>query len=312
MNENKASVHTEFNKFPTNFGLKIVAIFELSIALISFACLTIIIHFWVTAPAIGNESALQQLFYRNLGFLNSIGFIVVIIARVMTLPTATWESLGSGGSALYLSLMFFLIFLILGFLGLAAGLGLVFKKIWAIEVSMVFTMYFSILGLYWISLIGVLSFFILYKHRPKELKTINWINDKLKILIVGFSENDTLYWLNRGIFLFQAKEFSNAEQALRKALTYSPDEIEAWYNLGLVLKEQYQHSEAETAFKQVISRHTTDFIAWYQLGNMLYAQYKVKQAKEAWHLAVTYSPEDWIERANLEQRLKRELNRLSI
>lgn len=84
MNSRKISIQPESGELHLIFNLKIVAVFELLIALISFVCLMLIVNFWFTAPATGGESPLQQLFYRNLNFLNSIGFITVALAFIMT------------------------------------------------------------------------------------------------------------------------------------------------------------------------------------------------------------------------------------
>lgn len=304
MNSSEISIQPESGELHSTFSLKIVAVFELLIALISFVCLPLIIIFWFSTSPTGGESPLQQLFYHNLSLLNSFGFFVVSVARVMTLPTATSHFPGPIGYAVFLYFIYIILFLILGLLGLLAGLGILFKKMWAIEASLIFIMYFSLLGIYWISLIGILAFFMVYKHRIEEFKTVNWIKGKLKFMEVGFSDDDELYWLNRGTFLCRAQEYSKAEQALRKSLEYNPDQLETLYNLGLVLIEQHCYSEAESTFRHIVLREKTDFLAWYQLGNVLYAQYKVEQSKKAWEFAVKYSPGEWREQLNIEKRLK--------
>jgi len=203
INSSENSRQPKTGEFSSSFGLKIVGLFELLITLISFLCLIIIINFWLNAPASGGESSLQRQFFNNLDLLNFIGFFVVTVAFIMTLSSASVESIGSG---LGIYFIFFLL-LCLGLLGLVGGLGLLLKKTWAFEVSLIFSLYFSLLGLAWISFIGIVVFFIVYKHRPENLKSINWIKDRIKAIEVDFSKNVEQYWLGRGIDLVQVQEY---------------------------------------------------------------------------------------------------------
>ena len=78
--------------------------------------------------------------------------------------------------------------------------------------------------------------------------------------------NDARLEYNHGIDYYKNGEYDKAMASFRKAISYSPDYIDAYYNLGTILEYLNQYDYALEMFKQIILRAPDDYEAVYKAG----------------------------------------------
>ena len=78
--------------------------------------------------------------------------------------------------------------------------------------------------------------------------------------------NDARLEYNHGIDYYKNGEYDKAMTSFRKAISLSPDYIDAYYNLGTILEYLNQYDYALEMFKQIIIRVPDDYEAAYKAG----------------------------------------------
>ena len=78
--------------------------------------------------------------------------------------------------------------------------------------------------------------------------------------------NDARLEYNHGIDYYKSGEYDKAMDSFRKAISLSPDYIDAYYNLGTILEYLNQYDYALEMFKQIILRSPEDYEAVYKAG----------------------------------------------
>ena len=78
--------------------------------------------------------------------------------------------------------------------------------------------------------------------------------------------NDARLEYNHGIDYYKNGEYDKAMASFRKAISISPDYIDAYYNLGTILEYLNQYDYALEMFKQIIVRVPDDYEAAYKAG----------------------------------------------
>lgn len=78
--------------------------------------------------------------------------------------------------------------------------------------------------------------------------------------------NDARLEYNHGIDYYKNGEYDKAMASFRKAISLSPDYIDAYYNLGTILEYLNQYDYALEMFKQILVRVPDDYEAAYKAG----------------------------------------------
>lgn len=76
--------------------------------------------------------------------------------------------------------------------------------------------------------------------------------------------NDAKLQHNQGVDYYKIGEYDKAMTCFRRAISLSPDYIDAYYNLGSILEYLDQNEQALTVFKQIIMRAPEDYEAVYK------------------------------------------------
>jgi len=80
--------------------------------------------------------------------------------------------------------------------------------------------------------------------------------------------NDARLEYNHGIDYYKNGEYDKAMASFRKAISISPDYIDAYYNLGSILEYLNQYDYALEMFKQILLRAPEDYEAVYKAGTL--------------------------------------------
>ena len=80
--------------------------------------------------------------------------------------------------------------------------------------------------------------------------------------------NDARLEYNHGIDFYKNGEYDKAMASFRKAISISPDYIDAYYNLGAILEYLNQYDYALEMFKQILLRAPEDYEAVYKAGTL--------------------------------------------
>lgn len=92
--------------------------------------------------------------------------------------------------------------------------------------------------------------------------------------------NDARLEYNHGIDYYKNGEYDKAMASFRKAISLSPDYIDAYYNLGSILEYLEQYDYALEMFKQIILRAPEDYESIYKAGNLSFKTGDNKRALE--------------------------------
>ena len=76
--------------------------------------------------------------------------------------------------------------------------------------------------------------------------------------------NEARLEYNEGIDYYKLGQYDKALAAFRRAVSISPDYIDAYYNLGSILEYLKQYDQALNAFKQIILRDPEDYESIYK------------------------------------------------
>lgn len=82
--------------------------------------------------------------------------------------------------------------------------------------------------------------------------------------IAGEISNDARLEHNKGVDYYKIGEYDKAMTCFRRAISLSPNFIDAYYNLGSILEYLNQDEQALTVFKQIIMRDPEDYEAAYK------------------------------------------------
>lgn len=121
--------------------------------------------------------------------------------------------------------------------------------------------------------------------------------------------NEARLEYNHGIDFYKNGEYDKALTSFRKAISLSPDYIDAYYNLGLILEYLNQYDYALEMFKQIILRAPEDYEAVYKAGVLANKTGDKKRAYEYLSLIPpksTYYKESQQLIYNIKQNLPRE------
>jgi len=124
---------------------------------------------------------------------------------------------------------------------------------------------------------------------------------------IELDKDDTYAWGNLGLlYMNHLSRYSEAEQAFKRAIKLDEKLTYAWNNLGvLYMRYISRYPEAEQAFKRVVDLEDKYAYAWGNLG-VLYMNYlsKYKEAEKAFKRAIELSEENssfWNTLGNLYQ-----------
>ena len=108
-------------------------------------------------------------------------------------------------------------------------------------------------------------------------------------LVQKFPRSPVLFNI-QGTVLKSLRQFDLSFAAFNKALSLSPDYIEARNNMGLALAEQGKLEEAVGAYNKVLAIKPDFAEAFYNMGNALHEQGKLEEAVEAYNKALAIKP----------------------
>lgn len=137
---------------------------------------------------------------------------------------------------------------------------------------------------------------------PKQLGEAE--EDQIVNALVNLQQPDSnaneVDWLNYGNKLWRLRRYTQAQQALKKAIQIKPDFFEAWYGQGLALVGDKQDisdedwKEAITAFTKAKTINPKSDLAWRQIGDAYWYLGEFEQALQALQKAIDLNSNDFI------------------
>ncbi len=97
-------------------------------------------------------------------------------------------------------------------------------------------------------------------------------------------------YLNLGLVYTARKNYGDAQQSYREALSQRQDYATAWYNLGLLHMRQKQTEEALNSFKQAVKLNKRYATAWYNMGVLYGREERNEEAIKAYQEALRLRP----------------------
>lgn len=97
-------------------------------------------------------------------------------------------------------------------------------------------------------------------------------------------------YLNLGLVYTALKNYADAEQSYRAALSQRQDYATAWYNLGLLHMRQKQTEEALSSFRQAVKLNKRYATAWYNMGVLYAREERNEEAIKAYQEALRLRP----------------------
>ena len=106
------------------------------------------------------------------------------------------------------------------------------------------------------------------------------------------NSKDSNAWYDKGLALYEFKNFEEAIKAYEKAIEINPKDSNAWYDKGLALYEFKNFEEAIKAYEKAIEINPKDSNAWYNKGLALYEFKNFEEAIKAYEKAIEVNPKD--------------------
>ncbi|MBD2629692.1 tetratricopeptide repeat protein [Anabaena variabilis FACHB-164] len=100
-------------------------------------------------------------------------------------------------------------------------------------------------------------------------------------------------WYNKGVALFNLKQYTEAIAAYEAGLKIKPDDHEAWHNKGNTLANLGQYAEAIAAYEEAIKIKSDDHESWNHKGNALANLGRNEEAIAAWDATLKIQPNDY-------------------
>ncbi|TAF09882.1 MAG: tetratricopeptide repeat protein [Nostocales cyanobacterium] len=100
-------------------------------------------------------------------------------------------------------------------------------------------------------------------------------------------------WYNKGVALFNLKQYTEAIAAYEAGLKIKPDDHEAWHNKGNTLANLGQYAEAIEAYEEAIKIKSDDHESWNHKGNALANLGRNEEAIAAWDATLKIQPNDY-------------------
>lgn len=91
--------------------------------------------------------------------------------------------------------------------------------------------------------------------------------------------NASIEQMNEGVQHINSGNYTQGEEALKKAASLYEDNHQAWYSLGLAHVAQKEWEDAAEAFQKAAKVHDTDAMYQYHLGHALYETDDINQAQ---------------------------------
>ncbi len=121
---------------------------------------------------------------------------------------------------------------------------------------------------------------------------------------IQWDENNFDIWYNLGMLYYTTNRYSEAINALYKALEIDASKALVYYGIGMVLQKMEQNLEAIAAYEKAIEIDPNYIDAYNNLGNIWYRQGDAKQAEKIYRQALTVNPEHFGSYLNLGNALK--------
>jgi tetratricopeptide (TPR) repeat protein len=104
---------------------------------------------------------------------------------------------------------------------------------------------------------------------------------------------DAAAWVKQGRYLLsKAKQYTDAENAFRKAINLDPNLATAWHYLGRVNEKLKRYDEAEQSYKRAVDIKPDFSSAWEDLGDLLHVNLKRHaEAEQAFRKVVEFKPD---------------------
>jgi tetratricopeptide (TPR) repeat protein len=119
-------------------------------------------------------------------------------------------------------------------------------------------------------------------RKPDQAEALYLMADRIQ-------PNHPKVWCNLGSLYFQENRFSEAEEALRRALQADPQYVRAWDNLAAALGSQNKLDESLEACRQAIELRPGYPEAYFKMGVIYFGRSRPAEASEAFRHA-TDSP----------------------
>jgi Flp pilus assembly protein TadD len=108
----------------------------------------------------------------------------------------------------------------------------------------------------------------------------------------GSMGDNAAFWFNLGVMRSAAHDYRGAEDAYRKALSISPNDLDSLTNLGLLLFRRGDYREAETVFDKLSGLNPDSVDAKMDLGSAAAKAGDTDKAASAWASALRSNPSD--------------------
>jgi len=91
---------------------------------------------------------------------------------------------------------------------------------------------------------------------------------------------------------YQAHEYQEALEAIKKVLAIFPESANAYNLMGLTLRKLRRQQEAKEAFQHALRLNAKNYIFYWNLGHLYYEGKLYGQAAEQFRVAATLKPND--------------------
>jgi len=109
---------------------------------------------------------------------------------------------------------------------------------------------------------------------------------------IEVNPKDSSTWYNKGLALYEIKNFEEAIKAYDKVTEINPQNSNAWYNKGLAFYEIKNFEEAIKAYDKVIEINPQNSDAWYNKGLALYEIKNFEEAIKAYDKVIEINPQN--------------------
>jgi len=101
----------------------------------------------------------------------------------------------------------------------------------------------------------------------------------------------TLHY-NKGIYLFDQKDYTNAEEEFRAALAINPLDYMSYLGLGNVYYQKQEFPEAINNYKKALEINPYFYKAYFNIGFIYYEKEDYRRAEEEFRKVLTVNPDD--------------------
>ncbi len=110
---------------------------------------------------------------------------------------------------------------------------------------------------------------------------------------VGFQPDYARAWNNRGVILWQQGDYRAAQLSLERAIALDETYAVAWANLARVFRSQTDYWRAFDAYRQALSYHPANAQLWLDYSATLWQTFQYSAALDAAQMAIQLAPEDF-------------------